>query len=401
MNIKLISVNVNVDFEKNMTGISGLKKELMLFSGHMLGKCYTPNDYETICKESKDKTLGRANSCIKNGHHSGFEHVKLTFEMNNVPKIIFMLLNNENVYTTSEQSARYTDFSEAPDTQRERELYVKWCKILEKEIKEEYPKLDEKRVKKLAQEKARYHISVFVPSSMFHTIDLRQLNYIMNYFEKLISDPWARNDMENNFTKKITPYIKEFLKIMSPYKIDGLSPKPFKQLSFFKNSLSTADVFEDVYAVTYKLSWAAHAQNHRHRTIRYIANIPKNAEYFIPYIIRGKKELEEEWLKDITSVADVFPQGMLIRVRERGTVEDFVEKCYERLCGCAQDEIMNVTLDTLKKMEKELKKPEKPLETYLYVWEKTDGFASARCKFPGFSCTNPCEFGAKQAERKI
>lgn len=397
MNISLISVNGNVNIGNDITNPSELKKELMLFAGHMLGKCYTPNDYETICKEPEEKTLGRANFCIKNGHHSGFEHVKLTFEMNNVPKIIFMLLNNENVYTTSEQSARYTDFSEAPETQRERDLYVKWCKILEKEIAKEYPKLDEKRVKKLAQENARYHISVFVKSSMFHTIDLRQLNYIMVYFKQVISEPWARNDMEKKFVKKITPLIEEFLHEMEPYKIEGLVPKPFKQLSFFKNALHYEDVFEDVYAITYKLSWAAQAQNHRHRTCRYIARIPKETEYFMPYVIRGKKELEEEWLKDIMSVADVFPQGMFIEVRERGTVEDFVEKCYERLCGCAQAEIMNVTLDTLKKMEGRLSN--RPV--YNYIYEKTGGFSTARCMFPEFKCTNPCEFGAKQSERKV
>jgi hypothetical protein len=40
---------------------------------------------------------------------------------------------------------------------------------------------------------------------------------------------------------------------------------------------------------------------------------------------------------------------MLVKVNERGTVENFVLKCTERLCGAAQLEIMEQTVETMNK----------------------------------------------------
>jgi len=74
----------------------------------------------------------------------------------------------------------------------------------------------------------------------------------------------------------------------------------------------------------------------------------KSPEYYVPKIIRDT-EFEEEWLRDITSLEEFYPQGMLIKVNERGTVENFVLKCTERLCGAAQLEIMEQTRNTMDK----------------------------------------------------
>ena len=44
----------------------------------------------------------------------------------------------------------------------------------------------ETQVGKLAQENARYMISVFTPTTMEYTVSFRQLFLIIDYFEKLI-----------------------------------------------------------------------------------------------------------------------------------------------------------------------------------------------------------------------
>ena len=117
-------------------------------------------------------------------------------------------------------------------------------------------------------------------------------------------------------------------------------------------------------------------------------------QYYIPPIIRGT-ELEEEWLKDIASLKEFFPQGMLIQVNERGTIENFVLKCTERLCGAAQLEIMEQTQEIIKKYLASVKE-DKELYNYLLPYSK-----GARCTFPGWKCTLPCIFGGKKAMDRI
>lgn len=116
----------------------------------------------------------------------------------------------------------------------------------------------------------------------------------------------------------------------------------------------------------------------------------KKPQYYVPLIIRNT-ELEEKWLKDISSLEKYFPQGMLVQINERGTIENFVLKCKERLCGAAQLEIMEQTRDTMKKyLEATKNKPE--LYNYLLPYSK-----GARCTFPGWKCDSPCIFGGKNA----
>ena len=120
-------------------------------------------------------------------------------------------------------------------------------------------------------------------------------------------------------------------------------------------------------------------------------NIPWN------FIIENNDELKAEWLKDINSLADLYPQGMLIQINERGTAENFILKCQERVCGCAQLEIMDQTFDTMKKYLAAVKDSNEEVYNLLLPYSK-----GARCTYPGFKCTAPCMWGAKNAlTRKI
>ena len=113
--------------------------------------------------------------------------------------------------------------------------------------------------------------------------------------------------------------------------------------------------------------------------------------YYVPEIIKCTT-LESEWLNDIQSLEEYFPQGMMVSVNERGTVENFVLKCTERLCGAAQLEIMNQTKEIMDKYLNATK--DNNVEVYNYLLPYSKG---ARCTFPGFTCTSPCIFGGKNA----
>ncbi len=152
--------------------------------------------------------------------------------------------------------------------------------------------------------------------------------------------------------------------------------------------------FGENYCVNYVASFAELAQAQRHRTLSYEMMFCEETSYFVPPIIRGT-EYEEEWLQDISSLGDLFPQGMLIMVNERGTIENFVLKCMERLCGAAQLEIMEQTRETMKRYLDEVK--DAP-ELYQYLLPYSKG---ARCTFPGWKCNSPCIFGGMNAMNRI
>ena len=65
--------------------------------------------FQTQSKNSEpiEKTRKREGMIKASGHHSPFDHVNIMLELDQIPKIIAMYLNNEKMYTTSEKSARY------------------------------------------------------------------------------------------------------------------------------------------------------------------------------------------------------------------------------------------------------------------------------------------------------
>ena len=380
MNIKIIG-STKIGYELP-------KEEALDFSGKSAGICYLPDTLETLFSEDIEKTKRRYKMNLESGHHSVFGHVTYNLSLEGIPKIIAMILNNEKIYNTSEKSARYTKMQ---PSEKEKELYEKWIEIYKKVISKEYPNFDEKKVQKLAQENARYLISVFTPATiMEYTVSFQQLNFIISWFEDYIE-----KEPENAFSIQLKKAMQEFLDALPDLKIDELNPRvKGKKLSLFSER-ERKEEFGENYCTTYLGSCAELAQAQRHRTLYYEISLLDEAEFYVPCIIKGT-EFEKEWLKDISSLKEFYPQGMLIKINERGTLENFVLKCTERLCGAAQLEIMNQTLDTMKKYL-EATKDDEIIHNYLLPYSK-----GARCTFPKWKCTMPCVFGGKGAiERKI
>ena len=371
---------------KGVTNGMKTKEDWLAFSRACGRTCYTEKDFQEVINE-QDKS-GLIERTLKSGHHSVFEHVNFTFYMTGLPKIMAMIFNNERQYATSEKSARYTQMSGLPEEQKQ--LYDKWMGILTPEIDRVYPAMADidgrtLAIKKLAQENARYMTSVFTPTKMVHTLNLRQLNFIIKELEKYQGD---KKDSKNRFEARLAQELPELLAQLEPFKIDGLDNQTDRHLSMFQYEQYPAH-FSDVYSTRYPLSFAGLAQAHRHRTIAYNMLTPgENPDYgfFLPQIVRADN-LGNEWGADLRKVAKTdFPQAQMVLVRERGTLEDFRSKAILRLCGHAQHEIMKNT--------------EATASLYADYVPQVADWIKPKCQ-QGMKCSGNCVWGGKRALERI
>ena len=378
------------------------KEKALNLCGKIAGVCYDKEGFNHLKDEDVIKTNRRIDMTLNNGHHSVYDHIFISFNIHNIPKILAMVLNNEKEYTTSEKSARYTKIVRNQDSdisKLEEDLYNKWCKIFERIIELQYGHVfNDSKIRKLAQENARYLVTVFMPTEMIYTTSLRQINYIASWMLNFI-----KYNNKTEFEISLGNYMKNFvdeLERLNILEYRLMTNDKYRKLSLFGENLSTSkDYFGNVYNTTYMASFAYLAQAHRHRTIDYQMELMKNKEYFVPPIIENNKIIKDEWLNDIRKVSslNVIPQGELILINECGKYEDFILKCKERLCTCAQLEIMLKTKEILKRYKDELENSNNPLKDDIVKYSR-----GARCTFPDFDCKSDCKFNeGKILIRKI
>ena len=377
------------------------KDEALKLCGKIAGVCYDKEGFHHLENEPSEKTMRRIERTLNNGHHSVYDHVSIIFNIQNIPKILAMVLNNEKQYTTSEKSARYTKVERKEGsiiTPAEERLYNKWIDIFKIKITEQYGGIyNASKIEKLAQENARYLVTVFMPTQMIYTTTLRQINYILSWMEEYIMSHDTHNPFENKLSFAMDQFINAL--ISKNILVAGLMKnEKNRYLSLFGQNLdSKQDIFSDVYSVTYKGSLAQLAQAQRYRTLDYQMEFLKEEEYFIPPIIASDKTLVEEWLGDMNMVKGVTPQGTLVRINEAGKYGDFILKCKERLCSEAQLEVMEQTRQTLLAYKKALESSCNPLASDIAKYSH-----GARCTFPDFTCPNDCGFKeGKTLVRKI
>ncbi len=377
------------------------KDEAIKLCGKIAGVCYDKEGFAHLENELEEKTMRRVDMTLNNGHHSVYDHVLINFNLQNIPKILAMVLNNEHQYTTSEKSARYTPIERQEGsiiTEDEEKLYNKWINIFKVKIKENYGYIyNDSKIQKLAQENARYLVTIFMPTQMIYSTSLRQINYIASWMNDYI-DEVNINDL---FELKLAYYMRQFIDEL--YKLNVLDERLMKNEKYRKLSIFGKDLdkkeehFGDVYSTTYKGSFAELAQAHRHRTLDYQMEMQDEKEYFVPPIILDDKALVDEWLCDMQIVKGVNPQGELVKISEVGKYDDFILKCKERLCSEAQLEIMLQTKETLLKYKKALEESNNPLAADIQKYCN-----GARCSFKDFICTSDCKFKeGKNLTRKI
>ena len=362
----------------------------LLFSGRIAGVCYDKEGFEHLEKEDISNTQKRINNTLENDHHSVYDHIMINFNIVGIPKILAMVLNNEHQYTTSEKSARYTDVTYKNGsilTEREVTLYNKWNERFKELIKENYPDFTNFKIKTLAQENARYLITVFVPTEMVYSTTLRQINYIASIMQKYIEEHNESNDyLEKNLSLCMQGFIKELDRLNVLDKRLMHNSKNRNISLFGKDLEKREEIFSHIYSVNYEASYASLAQAQRHRTLFYQMERMDEKKYFVPPILNKKEEYIKEWTQDIKSVSNVVPQGEIILINETGTYDNFILKTKERLCTAAQLEVMKATRDTLLKYKDALEKNDNYLKEDIKKYVK-----GARCTF-GYNCTKKCNF---------
>lgn len=367
------------------------KEKAFELSGKIAGVCYDKEGFEHLLKEDIENTKKRINNTLNNGHHSVYDHIMINFNIKGIPKILAMVLNNEHQYTTSEKSGRYTNvtYNNSIISEKEVLLYEKWFTIFKDLIKKEYPDFTNFKIKTLAQENARYLITVFMPTEMIYSTTLRQINYISSFFKKYIEDKKESNDY---FEKKLSASMIEFVEQLKDLNILDerlMTNDKNRQISLFgKNLANRNEIFDYIYSVNYKSSFVCLAQAQRHRTLFYTMERMNEKEYFVPPILNKNKEYLNEWIKDIKSLENIVPQGELVLINETGTYDNFILKCYERLCTAAQLEVMQTTKMILLKYKEELEKNNNVLKDDIKKYIK-----GARCTF-GYNCQKKCNFKA-------
>lgn len=377
------------------------KDEAIMLSGKIAGVCYDKEGFTHLINEPVERTMRRIDMTLNDGHHSVYDHILINFNLQNLPKILAMVLNNEHQYTTSEKSARYTPVVRKDGsiiTEDEERLYNKWLNIFKIKIKSQYGYIySDSKIQKLAQENARYLVTVFMPTQMIYSTSFRQINYIASWMQNYI----ATANFDNDFERKLATYMNEFIEELNNLNVleDGLlRNEKHRQLSMFgKNLDAKEEHFGDVYSTLYKGSLAEYAQAQRHRTLDYQMEFLDKKEYYIPPIIADDQMLVDEWLGDMQTVRGVTPQGELVKISEVGKYDDFILKCKERLCTGAQLEIAEQTRETLLRYKKALEKSGSPLAQDIQKY-----CHGARCTFPDFDCTSDCKFTeGKKLVRKI
>ena len=139
MNKEKINITILPNLFLNADGTFN-KKEALKLAGKIAGLCYDKEGFIHLQNEPVDKTLRRIDRTLNNGHHSVYDHITINFNIQNLPKILAMVLNNEHQYTTIERSARYIPIIRQNNsiTEIEEKLYNKWVKLFETKIKIKY-----------------------------------------------------------------------------------------------------------------------------------------------------------------------------------------------------------------------------------------------------------------------
>lgn len=280
-----------------VTGISveteGMTAEQLeqakIFSGKNAGICYMKDSYFNSAVTDPDKALTRFSSTCKNAHHSIADHVQIEVLLEGVSKMLAIVLNSLQDYSTSEKSGRYTEMTGNSD--KEVELYNKWKDIFRLRLLEINPSMDDimlmklmakaghddvivtngkldnnsmadyddehKRVLteckknislpsvKLAQENARYILSVFTRNTtMGYSTSLRQWNYIYDWCQKYINQYMPRYDDE--YVKSMASNGKEG-KITIVYKGTDTEVTFFERELYFDFLKLSNFIFDTMY----------------------------------------------------------------------------------------------------------------------------------------------------------
>ena len=406
------------------------KREALKAIGVKAAVCFrdgevTPEQIRDL--ESDDTLIKRALKTIISDHTSPSEQVSISLEITEIPKIMCMILNNEHQYSADERSLRYTLVKKSDYiSDREVELYNKWLDIFIDILNREYLDFFKKfnqgsneeettkktniAIKKIAQENARYMISVFMPTTITYTVPLAQINKICMYMQKVIDNP------ETEFENLLVPYMNDFIAHLKDLDVlitehdahtmcPSLNIPDTGELLYKNNKNISLSLFADYnnfsginqanqygVCVSYNMdaTFASLAQFNRHRTMNFEMKIPSldDPHFYVPKLLNNNPELQNEWLGDIASVSNVYPQGMLVKTNMNGPLKHLVNYVgKERACDRAfletEDLFTNQMLPDI--YEGLVKSGNQELAMTLKRYT-----GKLRCMYPDYKCPAPC-----------
>ena len=406
--------------------------------------------------KDRKKAEKRFHGCIKRGHMSVADHAMVEVVFEKASRMMAMVMNSLQFNATTEKSGRYTEME--GDDKKQQALYDKWNAIFKKRVLEEYPDYNDKFIEKelakrgcrcsvangvsdapdgmmeevmalpnlpsntRSQENARYVLSIFTKSTAFgYTTSLAQWNYIYDWCRRYIGQFVRSTDgvlrrMEEGrgwraatlFEARLLEDFKELSEFIHKYLyVENLRDHKKRCFSMLTQIAEPGhplagyapedEHFGFSYCTAYEGSFILLSHLHRHRTITYWMDMGQQLGFYIPKPIRGT-EYEDEWLKDLESIKSEYPQATLVRIIEAGTLDDFVLKTSERLCGCAMLETMENVRDTAMKFVRAAKDGGTPLMES-YVSQFYD-FGKGRLKTKDLitdGCIEGCYFGCGRA----
>ena len=374
------------------------KENILKIAGSYANICSSHKNYDDFCNSERNTKI--TEHCIKSGHHSIFDHINITFSLENIPKIIVFMLNNIGMYNTSEKSGRYTQF----DVDKY-PTYKKWIGLFEKVILntnsvKQHIKDDLKLVNKLAMENARYFLPIDFETNLIYTISIRNLSYLYDALCELIgeyNEDVCLNEEVSFITSfknkliEVCPFIEE-LKIFPKHGNNNL----LNRIDFWRMSkvdwdwnitpFTSGTDDDDIYRITYDCSYACLGQLQRHRTTKLHFSFCNSNGFYVPPILREKenKMYLEEYTKDYWECS-YTPMADLVQVTETGTIGDFKLKALERLCSRPQLEITNLTRRYIEELN-------------ITSFNKNDKLV-AKCGTK--ECLEPCKYGITGLDRII
>lgn len=331
------------------------------------------------------KSVSRLNS----NQYSVSSDPVFSFEIEGVPKIISMILENERECGIQEKFCSYI-ISESDDD--EWKILEKWIERFKTIIHNEYPTMNDSSVRSLAVENAHYLTSIFRPeATVVYNMSLSEANYIRKLCVNFVSKSTTRT-----FDVKLKPWLAELASMLECVVTEEAEIGAEKSFLLFAERYRQ-QFFDECYSINYKGSFYQLSLAQKRRNIWYEIIVPDLSAcgFYVPLILSNKDDIEE-WLKDMDALKDNYPLGMLVEINERGVTEAFFSKCFAFLCGSTPLELCMDTATNLNRFGIECK-------NYDVREALRQFYGRRRCTLvSGYQCPNPCPLGPKQVyDRKI
>lgn len=363
--------------------------------GKIANTCYMKGSFEEVFSQSQEKAEKRALKCGENGHHSVFDHLVVTLQIEGLNKITAMVLNSIGMYATSERSGRYCEFKGFCD--RDEALYIKWREKILEELKDVPARTDFEK-EKIANENARYFISSFAENTeMVYTINIRMLSYVTEWAEKAINyidnnDNELRGK-EKEFYTRLSSQLKQFNElvyktIFNYYNFSPLKDNKNGRFDFLADLSENRGVSREFlnssvfYGYPDVMSIVCLGHKVRSRVLDIAFGLQSRATYYIPSFIQSWY-LSEEWIEDMKSIEDLFPQGLEVETYECGMKRDFFRyQVIERMCNHTLNETCQRVLSQAGRLHRE------DDSSYIKSFFNEQGTVKTKCQLT--KCSNPC-----------